>query len=1398
MAPKPPISAKDPILLPVQLEAFILNPKVCGEPDDHGARIAPITQPNYTFLRLDNFTIQSDVQPHIDMHNTAPAEINTRLTDLGAQPQPAPRRNRHGVYLHWILPRMYRAGVASTGSVTSDRDKEEREKKGLPPQPDKSDPKADTATPDFVEVPTRWLVIRKIDRESIRPVEAKDKFEEYEAWVVESNYRWRLDDIPQDYDLQVDVSPFVFSTAEESIDQNHINQQAEVFIGRRWRAKDWSETELEGKKNEKHVSLSLLRSSNQLFADFQLHNSNVFSILDNFQYGDPKTKVKTYLDAANANYYVVGWHSKDNTDPFLIKDSKYTHQQRLEALFLKRTQPSNTDFATEWLESTEPIPTICHGAMYDVKWDRSKKPTNVPADEFASRLQNREVPALAVGTTPMDSIISYITARKSAGQQVEDLEESILHIESLLHARDEGVEGQREAMDTVYNWNFECAPGGSHFYVSGEDSTGQQTRPSKATQEAVQQLNILQDQLDAAERAAAQYRWDMFSCWWKYVSSVQMSDYDNDGWYEKETKNIEKRIDRCTEKIKKLSSSIDKALEAPVPVDNPDASQVPLLKELAKKSATLPFYRAKDPTVLVGGIESGWATDFLENVPIRLPAETVAPSESLAEGLKTLISVLSPKVPPGVGLAINALLPEFQALTPKAAGESATGQALKEHEQYPVFHDQPWFPLFVEWEVEYTHIPFEHWSLDEHTARASVNKMIRYGIHTQATGDTKEFDPLSKVLKNRDVQILSGRSLILPQPSFSLATKVQQLFSDTPPKILEKYLDETKRNALLRDIKKLAYLSSPLSGLTGNLVTLFQGSHIKPENRVFDPTKPISTPVPTDAAIFNDAGFTKTRVGKIQGESGLTPFGGAVMFPSKDFCPFKPATHGQFRFRKFNIIDKFGQALVAINPKPLPKGLWPPIYPCISDFYEPQLVRGDSRKADTVVADDVDHCEFMQLPPQINQISRLNSVFVVPETDPKIKEYAYWQPASEWDNPVWGWLVVNYADYGLQLFLPNGTFYREVRIGGPKGILTEPTWVPFAPGEADRRTDTAQLDALIQKLQDQGYTKAFWDMVVRAVDSLQPAPNSYAEYLNSLVGKPLALVNAGWSLELAGPEYQNQATRSAKKDPSRWLLEGEHRTIYDFQIKLGDKERAYDGLVAYFDSHPNKDLIKPDRPKTELLLDKIHTYFYPKLSDPSKVPAPLVPIAAPKYPNFKAFYNPPVNPDPTSETDVSNEIYTGLRNRRLTVFGFLMDPFTPVHAYSSFLPPSALQLPSWTWQEAMKRMMAFFHMGPLTLIDDVPDYNPARKLTTEGAEKLATDQPPTEIPLPGLTSQDWCWLQPYLEGTNDQDPPAYNAIALQEGPYTAIEGFLLLRRPLLGVRKEAAEVGLWDGGRMGG
>jgi hypothetical protein len=889
----------DPLLVPVHLDAFVLNPVVCGtgKDDDEGARIIPITQPNYTFLRLDNFLIQSDVLNHADLHNTAPAELNSRMTDLGQQP-PIPRRKRHGVYIHWTVPRAYRAGVSSSNSVPPARHEQERLKRGLPAM-DSDKPLLDSNTPEYIQPPTRWLMIRQLDLDSVRPVAARSSFKEYQAWVIESDYRWKdLASIPLDYDLQVDVSPFVVGVAGDQVD---IMQQAEVFIGRKYPLEEWSED-----PNANPLDISLLRSSNQLFADFQLHNANVFSMLDNFQYGDPSNP--QYLDNARASYYLIGWHYKDAVDPLSNPGSQnLTHAQRLQALFMALVDTNSPAVTDPWLKSKEPARLLCHGAMYDVNWDHANKPPTVPADDFARRLKDKKVPAISVGTTPMDSIINYCTARlKNGGNSdpIATLEEDILAIDSFLHARDDGVEGQREAKDTVYNWNFARAPGGTHYFIAGKDSNGKPTQPDVDSEKALKQLNQYQLLLDSCNRALQQYRWDMFACWWKYVSDVaNKADQTKNQDFINQTTQISTHINKLLSQIQVLQNYIDLLLHPNPTAPGSSSPPPPPPKNPLEnaKTGTLPFYyRVRDPTVLVGGIESGWPTDYLSDVSVRLPEQTVPPSSTLPDGLSTLIGLMNKSLPTALTSAAGKLASEFYALRPDGgqSGKLPTG------ESYPQFHDQtsdglwrdrwgdrqPWFPLYFEWEAEYTHIPFPYWSLDEQSARLSENNLVRYGI--KVPSGKPLYDELGPV-DTHDTRILSGRALILPQPSFSLSTKVKQLFRDTPAKILEPYLNAQKRQELLDGIEKLSYLSSPLSGLTEGLLTLAQGSHIKPENKFVGPNGEQSEAIA--AAVFDDAGFTEQNIDLIAGNSALTPFAAMTAFNDTKNCPFKPVTHGQFR-----------------------------------------------------------------------------------------------------------------------------------------------------------------------------------------------------------------------------------------------------------------------------------------------------------------------------------------------------------------------------------------------------------------------------------------------------------------------------------------------------------------------
>ncbi|KAF2217278.1 hypothetical protein CERZMDRAFT_109041 [Cercospora zeae-maydis SCOH1-5] len=1367
----PSLEASTALLLPMKLDAFVFNSKVCSGHKNE-AKIVPINQPNYTFLRLKGGYLQNDILSPADLYFSSPAACNSRFTDLGAR---KPLSNRQGVYLHWMVPRTYRTGTAS----------QTQDSTGRGDMPKNQNP----GKPLFLEPPLRWLVVRKInDMQAIEPKDAP--VEEIRAWIVESDRKRTFNDLPSGTDIQVDVSPFIYAMEEDNDHHIDIEKQGEVFIGYKQDAFDAKHLPWAEDLNAARVQLNLLNTSNQLFADYQPHNNNVFSLLDNLEYLDPVDGTTKSLEKASVSYTVVGWHPAGKVDPFAFdKDSKEKRSDRLSSLSMVMAGLESNNVA-DWLAEVgnEHSATLCHGSIYEVEWTKSEKPT-VTADRFAEKLAGDS--PVAVGTTPIDALLAYVRAHEQTDAGlVQRIEQAIHALDSLLRARDDGVEAQRQAQDMLTNWNFERVEGGKRFFLAGTSDApdARPTKPSNDERSDLMSINEKQILLDASQRLCRSLRWDMFSWWWTYLSDVKGAD----------------RASYIATQVAALRSKIE-ALETKITAMAGSLNQMKTKDTLktAKDGVLLPFSQQRDPTLVIGAVKSGWPFDYLHPLRVRTEGQTF---------FDTSFQALIPNLPAPVQTAVQCLLKEFISLDPRSSKlqQSADMQA-------PLYHDldleglrrdnwegrQPWFPLYLEWEAEYTHIPFDDWTMENITTRTSDAAKLQYTV--------KE----DKILEGPEARLegrtsFTGRELILPQPSFSLKAKIEQLFAETPKSILREKLsakddDElaVKISEIQNGIQNLAFLSSPLSGFRDHLVTRVQGSHIKPNNRA-----PHGPPVPMKGAITASqaAGFDEKELRLIGLESDLTPYGTIVQAAKDGHTYFKPVTHGQFRFTKINIIDKFGQAIHAIEPTPLKRGP-EPLYPCISDYYKPQQKSG-SQEAHVIRPNGALN-EYIQLPPQINQLARLNSTFVTLDTSPPASSHLpKWKPTNEWDNPIWGWVMVNYADQGVQIFLPDGTFYREVRFGGPKGTQTSAPWAPFAPPENlddDASADVKQLQTLVERLQaSPGYLHAFVDMSTKALKNSPASPSAYAEFMNAAIGKPMALVNVGWSIELATDALVNQAIFDQAALPKHLLpTSDQDGNAYRFPVKLGDKERLFDGLVGYFEAQ------QPPTSELPVDLDKLYTFFTEDSegddsalsvehedTEETPEPDPRESIDVSTFPLFTAFY---INP--LRETA---ESYTAKRDANLKIFSAIIDPFVPIHAYSSVLPINALTLPPWTWQEAMNRMTAFLHLGPLLVTKDVPAYNSEYRLKTgynlgvEGKESTNPVQalyPEASIGIPAVEVADWAWLQAYWakeDGPNDAVSPGetvYMPLRIEKtdtrpryepGPYTAVEGYLQMRRPIMG------------------
>ena len=185
------------VCLPMKLDAFRLNNSACDSP----SRLAPLTQPDYTNFRIDDdegrVNMKHDVLQPVDLHNTGlkkGSAFNDRVVDLTTG---LPIRNRHGICIHWILPRFYRTSLSATHSTSNGNMKENLRNNLGYEHPLTDDPDS----PLYRSLPSRWVVVRHVTGGKRPP-----QLPEYEAFVVESDRLRKLAELKSNVDIQVDVS----------------------------------------------------------------------------------------------------------------------------------------------------------------------------------------------------------------------------------------------------------------------------------------------------------------------------------------------------------------------------------------------------------------------------------------------------------------------------------------------------------------------------------------------------------------------------------------------------------------------------------------------------------------------------------------------------------------------------------------------------------------------------------------------------------------------------------------------------------------------------------------------------------------------------------------------------------------------------------------------------------------------------------------------------------------------------------------------------------------------------------------------------------------------------------------------------------------------------------------
>lgn len=434
-------------------------------------------------------------------------------------------------------------------------------------------------------------------------------------------------------------------------------------------------------------------------------------------------------------------------------------------------------------------------------------------------------------------------------------------------------------------------------------------------------------------------------------------------------------------------------------------------------------------------------------------------------------------------------------------------------------------------------------------------------------------------------------------------------------------------NEVITNLEEYNPLLSGLSVLTPNVNFMFKRQllkYINDNDLNFGDVKKISEEIEKwDVFAVSLSGFHSQllqrdlRMNKIPDEPESKYFGDINSFPfhaplaenPQSDMKFFPVRHGHFYFYKIAIIDKFGQSINVVQPN----GEESMFMPILSDSLRPPSLYSS---------------KFIQLSPRIIQDCRLIGQWV-----DMLSQKNYLSP-----NPIIAWIVPHYLDQSLQIFFPDGRALGEVYMEGQNTKFELKTTI-----------DNSDL-ASIKEFFDSNSLVLLREIIESAM--LKPSiTDQNAQFISTLIGRPLVLAKAEWKLELREPFHTDQ----------RYIPNQNSLDSYDFPLQIGHEHHSHDGLVGYFykdDSSKKLEFYSHYATKDENSIKRLSSENYIKLK----------PIA------------------PSLENDEINRV-------KETILFF--DPFANVFAYTDILPRCKLTLPSDLIKSALDKLEISFRMGPL-------------------------------------------------------------------------------------------------------
>ncbi|WP_328690619.1 discoidin domain-containing protein [Streptomyces caniferus] len=978
-----------------------------------------------------------------------------------------------------------------------------------------------TGETTFPLVPNRWLMVRYYNRDGAR--QAK-------GWVVHSDYL-PVSDYGHDWTegnswYLTDRSP-----DGQTVDphQDTIGRHHELTV-----TDPWTEPA------RREPFLTAVGPGLPAFAAFASYHMDVFCFHDTLKDLQQGSGYH-YAPDNDLSYAVIGWYADPGADIL---------QRARDIPGLLPPQPGNLDQPDTSMEAvlralgwSAPGDTSgltdsrYYGTALHVPWrykdpaPRSRKPTN-------------DKVKLAVGHSTADAaaqLVSRHTRSEDSGELVKALFNGTIETYGLPDGAVELDEATRRA--------WYAGSEGGHLWQIVPDPAHDHDASDQVPEipDWLDELNLDQAEYDETADRLARTRARLWDVWWLKNLPVDGNGAHPGGFDDEAQRQLTPGIAgtlaaQVKVDLDRLATLREGEGNTPgLPVGNtPEeleerivayalARELPQELQL-KRVARDPYHSPADPVVVIegSGASQPLGRDTEDPLPCRLPSVLL---ESIKiNGAPTSPDPAAPKpnlvnLPP----VCATLIAEFALLDKAAwtlAGPDVTALevALGDPEstvtgalpEYTGMWEQPWTPMYLQWDIKYCATPFRTDTTDNWTFDGTTYSWN--GTNALSLGGDEHLWPR-----------FQGRSFLAPTTAYVLKEQAKRYLNTFSPA-------ETQGLAGLLDYyAELDVLSQTLDGFNDWLLEQDGTARLTPSKEDADP------------ALFGDP---------LQ-----VPQPGPPNQPDQN--RFQPVRAGQFSFNKLLMIDRFGRTFdfMALNssdpasmqPRPLKARSVRPD-PTKPLYTTPELPKPN------------DDWRFIQLPPRLMQPARVR---LEPVRSKDGIAYPGLPPAGDPEQtPVVGWLMLNHLDRTLLVYAPDGAPLGELRVVG-EGARLAWTMLPHAayrrPSDQGFRDDFPQLSEMLTALLDHADAPGAFEALVHTIDqTFQSISDESPETDRSparLIGRPVALIRAELEVQLQGPPLSSPAWGKIL-DPSG---RAEYLS-YRWPVRLGSPELLTDGLIGYYAS----------------------------------------------------------------------------------------------------------------------------------------------------------------------------------------------------------------------------------------